>query len=204
MTAVEARLPRYATLDLSSREIAEQYFLPRRDKRPKAAGSRGEEQRRAAGGRRGARSARGEPADADVARDETRRARCCSSSPTQKILRAVYSERQLEEVLADFWFNHFNVFAGKGADAASAHRVRARRDPPARARHFRDLLGATAKSPAMLFYLDNWLSADPNGRDGRGGRRLGRGAAVAAAPARPRSATERTRRRASTRTTRAS
>ena len=52
----------------------------------------------------------------------------------QKLLRAVYSERQLEEVLVDFWFNHFNVFAGKGATRDLRHRVRARRDPPARAR----------------------------------------------------------------------
>ena len=43
-----------------------------------------------------------------------------------KLLRAVYSDRQLEEVLTDFWFNHFNVFIGKGADR-SGHRLRARR-----------------------------------------------------------------------------
>ena len=52
----------------------------------------------------------------------------------QKLLRAVYSERQLQEVLTDFWFNHFNVDARKGARPLPAHRVRARRDPPARAR----------------------------------------------------------------------
>ena len=74
----------------------------------------------------------------------------------QKILRAVYSERQLQEVLTDFWFNHFNVFAGKSLVRVLRHRPRARRDPPACAwTSFRDLLGATAKSPAMLVYLDN-------------------------------------------------
>ncbi len=52
----------------------------------------------------------------------------------QKLLRAVYSERQLEEVLVDFWFNHFNVFAGKGQTRIYLDRVRARRDSPARAR----------------------------------------------------------------------
>ena len=52
----------------------------------------------------------------------------------QKMLRAAYSERQLQEVLTDFWFNHFNVDARKGADAVHADRVRARRDPAARAR----------------------------------------------------------------------
>jgi hypothetical protein len=71
-------------------------------------------------------------------------------------------ERQLEEVMADFWFNHFKRLRGQGARKAAAAGVRARRDPQARSRALRGLLLATAKSPAMLFYLDNWLSADPN------------------------------------------
>ncbi|HET9271132.1 MAG TPA: DUF1800 family protein, partial [Vicinamibacterales bacterium] len=79
----------------------------------------------------------------------------------EKVVRAVYSERQLEEQLVDFWFNHFNVFAGKGRTSEwiadyERHAIR-----PHVFGRFRDLLGATAKSPAMLFYLDNWLSADP-------------------------------------------
>jgi uncharacterized protein (DUF1800 family) len=79
----------------------------------------------------------------------------------QKILRAIHSERQLEEVLVDFWFNHFNVFAGKGR--TSIYLAAYERDAirPHIWGSFRELLGATAKSPAMLFYLDNWLSADP-------------------------------------------
>src|SRR5687767_1771738 len=79
----------------------------------------------------------------------------------QKVLRAAYSERQLEEVLVDFWFNHFNVFAGKGR--TSIYLVDYEREAirPHVWGSFRDLLGATAESPAMLFYLDNWLSADP-------------------------------------------
>jgi uncharacterized protein (DUF1800 family) len=79
----------------------------------------------------------------------------------QRILRAVYSERQLNEVLVDFWFNHFNVFAGKGADRI--YMIEYERDVirPHVLGTFRDLLGAVAESPAMLFYLDNWMSADP-------------------------------------------
>jgi uncharacterized protein (DUF1800 family) len=79
----------------------------------------------------------------------------------QKILRAVYSERQLQEVLADFWFNHFNVDARKIEDRPVV--VEYERDVirPRVLGRFRALLGATAKSPAMLFYLDNWLSAAP-------------------------------------------
>jgi uncharacterized protein (DUF1800 family) len=79
----------------------------------------------------------------------------------QKLTRAVYSERQLEEVLVDFWFNHFNVFAGKGRTAGYIPEYERDAIRPHVWGSFRDLLGATAKSPAMLFYLDNWLSADP-------------------------------------------
>jgi uncharacterized protein (DUF1800 family) len=79
----------------------------------------------------------------------------------QKITRAVYSERQLEEILVDFWFNHFNVFAGKGRTSGFIPDYEREAIRPRVWGSFRDLLGATAKSPAMLFYLDNWLSADP-------------------------------------------
>jgi uncharacterized protein (DUF1800 family) len=81
----------------------------------------------------------------------------------QKILRAAYSERQLQEVLADFWFNHFNVDARKGRDRFLLTAYERDAIRPHVLGRFRDLLGATAKSPAMLFYLDNWMSADPNG-----------------------------------------
>jgi uncharacterized protein (DUF1800 family) len=81
----------------------------------------------------------------------------------QKVLRAVYSERQLQEVLTDFWFNHFNVDARKGPDRFMLTTYERDAIRPHVLGNFRDLLGATAKSPAMLFYLDNWMSADPNG-----------------------------------------
>ena len=79
----------------------------------------------------------------------------------QKLTRAVYSERQLEEVLVDFWFNHFNVFAGKGRTSQFIPEYETEAIRPHIWGSFRELLEATAKSPAMLFYLDNWLSADP-------------------------------------------
>ena len=81
----------------------------------------------------------------------------------QKLLRAIYSERQLQEVLADFWFNHFNVDARKGRDRFMVTEYERETVRPRVLGKFRDLLEATAKSPAMLFYLDNWMSADPNG-----------------------------------------
>lgn len=79
-----------------------------------------------------------------------------------RILRAVYSERQLQEVMVDFWTNHFNVYAAKGADRwllASYDRDTIR---PHTLGKFYDLLLADAQSPAMLFYLDNFQSVSPN------------------------------------------
>ena len=78
-----------------------------------------------------------------------------------KMTRAVYSERQLQEMMVDFWYNHFNVFAAKGADRWLITSYERDAIRPHAMGKFRDLLGATAKSPAMLFFLDNWLSADP-------------------------------------------
>ena len=78
-----------------------------------------------------------------------------------KMTRAIYSERQLYEEMVDFWFNHFNVFAGKGADRWLLTSYERDAIRPHAMGKFRDLLYATAQSPAMLFYLDNWQSADP-------------------------------------------
>ena len=79
-----------------------------------------------------------------------------------KLLRAIYSERQLEEVMTDFWFNHFNVFVGKGPERLLLTSYEQEVIRPRALGKFEDLLVATAKSPAMLFYLDNWLSVGPN------------------------------------------
>jgi uncharacterized protein (DUF1800 family) len=82
-----------------------------------------------------------------------------------KIVRAVYTERQLAEQLSDFWFNHFNIFVYKDLDRW--YLIPYERDAirPHVLGKFRDLLEATAKSPAMLFYLDNSSSADPHAFD---------------------------------------
>ena len=68
-----------------------------------------------------------------------------------KLLRAVYSDRQLEEVLTDFWFNHFNVYIGKGADRYLVTSYERDVIRPHVLGKFKDLLVATAQSPAMLF-----------------------------------------------------
>ncbi len=85
-----------------------------------------------------------------------------------KLLRAIYSERQLDEVMTDFWFNHFNVFIGKGADRYLLTSYERDVIRPHALGKFEDLLVATAQSPAMLFYLDNWLSVGPDSDFARG------------------------------------
>jgi uncharacterized protein (DUF1800 family) len=91
-----------------------------------------------------------------------------------RVLRAVYSERQLQEVMVDFWQNHFNVFSGKAAvrwyipsyerDVLRKHALG----------NFRDLVVGTAQHPAMLFYLDNFESRAqaPQGQGGNAARRI--------------------------------
>jgi len=90
-----------------------------------------------------------------------------------KLYRTIYSNRQLEEQMADFWFNHFNVYIDKGADrilTSTYERDAIRLHVFGK---FRDLLEATAESPAMLFYLDNWQSISPDAvQQGRFGQRL--------------------------------
>lgn len=83
-----------------------------------------------------------------------------------KVLRAVASPAQLQEVMTDFWFNHFNVFAEKGADRIWIGAYERDAIRPYALGKFRDLLRATAHHPAMLFYLDNWLNTAPNSPGG--------------------------------------
>jgi uncharacterized protein (DUF1800 family) len=148
--ALDARLAELKTVRLSSREIAERYELPMMEAR--------RERKR------------------DAKPDEPGAARANMPDPArlqanalvvelaeQKVLRGIYSERQLQEVLADFWFNHFNVDARKNRDRFLLTEYEREAIRPHVLGRFRDLLGATAKSPAMLFYLDNWMSADPDG-----------------------------------------
>ncbi len=175
--ALEARLRGLRTHGLSSAELMAGWEVPpeaRRELRQAVAerdeSDAGQRTRREVV-RRYASQMRGQPRQ--VA-DELQQA---------GLLRAVYAERQLEEVLVDFWFNHFNVFSGKRPVSfliAEYERDVIRRHVWGR---FQDLLVATAQSPAMLVYLDNALSVDPeaakrlresmeSGR-GAGGRGMG-------------------------------
>jgi uncharacterized protein (DUF1800 family) len=100
-----------------------------------------------------------------IADDSKRPQRVIEELGMAKVTRAIYSERQLQQVLDDFWFNHFNVFAGKGEDRWYLTSYERDVIQPHAFGKFKDLLTATAKSPAMLFYLDNFLSADPRAAD---------------------------------------
>jgi uncharacterized protein (DUF1800 family) len=146
--AVEARLGAYPTLKMSTEKLLSSY--PRPNQQAKKEGLSKEEfqkQRRQ---------------KAESGEDDVRRPRDIIVQLSEaKLTRAIYSERQLQEVMADFWFNHFNIYAAKGADVWLLTSYERDVIRPHTLGKFRDLLYATAKSPAMLFYLDNWLSADP-------------------------------------------
>jgi uncharacterized protein (DUF1800 family) len=152
--AMTARLAGLTTVTKSTRDLAEDYFVP-------AMMERREQQRRAA--RNGGPStdtgasdpAKRTPGQMQLVRMQRT---VIGELSQQRILRAAYSERQLEEVMVDFWMNHFNVFVGKGQ--VRQYLTEYERDAirPRVLGKFRDLLGATAASPAMLFYLDNWQS----------------------------------------------
>lgn len=85
-----------------------------------------------------------------------------------RLLRAISSPNQLEEVMVNFWFNHFNVSAKKGRTRLWVGAYEQEAIRPYVFGSFRDLLGATAKHPAMLFYLDNWQNTAPNSPGARG------------------------------------
>jgi uncharacterized protein (DUF1800 family) len=162
--AIQARLADFKTLSMSTRDLAREYYIPalmerREAQRKQAAASpdmQMQPERPAQGARQGERLV-------------------ATELMQQKVLRAAYSERQLEEVMVDFWFNHFNVFAGKGQTRTYLTEYERDAIRPRVFGKFRDLLGAVAESPAMLWYLDNWQNAAPEGAETMGARR-GRGA----------------------------
>jgi uncharacterized protein (DUF1800 family) len=183
--STDTRLVRLTTLGLSSREIAQQFALPALEARRARQQAAANQPERAA--------------PPQMQNFQQQANRVIVELGEQKMLRAIYSDRQLQEVLTDFWFNHFNVDARKGQDRFMLTEYERDTIRPHVLGKFRDLLEATAKSPAMLFYLDNWMSADPNGPHpddlqmrlpqfgpaGRGGRGLPGGLTFPARRTRP-------------------
>src|SRR5215471_3575014 len=161
-TAMQARLAGFETLTLSSRTIATDYYIPAQMARRQAQlANKGKNNNTTANNTDAAPDPQKEPRTPEQMEMARKQREVLVELSEQKILRAAYSERQLQEVMTDFGFNHFNVFAGKGA--TQQYLTEYERDVirPHVLGKFRDLLGATAKSPAMLFYLDNWQSVDP-------------------------------------------
>jgi uncharacterized protein (DUF1800 family) len=157
---VEARVAAYATLKMSDAEILRTFYQP-------------------IVGARKARKANGDEIDnqkmlADLRRQTPpakRPQRVMQDLMDQRLVRAVDSERQLNEVMVDFWFNHFNVYSGKAIDRFLVTGYERDAIRPHIWGRFEDLLMATAKSPAMLFYLDNARSvAAPENRPQRAQR----------------------------------
>jgi uncharacterized protein (DUF1800 family) len=186
-SAMASRLSGLESITLSSREISDKYEQPLMEAR----------RERAANGRQNAQPGgdtsvpgAGAPGVGNAMQDpvQQRAQSLVLELSEQKVLRAVYSDRQLQEVLTDFWFNHFNVDARKGRDRFMLTEYERDTIRPHVLGKFRDLLEATAKSPAMLFYLDNWMSTDPAGphpmNNARAGSPFGRGR-FGAMPPRP-------------------
>ncbi len=158
---LEARLARLTTLALSPRALAETYYIPAQMRRRDA------QARTSPAGSEGAASPpNGE--QMSMAGPPTPERQVLLELVTQKLVRATTAERQLEEVLVDFWFNHFNVFAGKGPVRQYVYDFERTAIRPHVFGSFRAMLGAVAGSPAMLFYLDNWQSSAPGTRTMRG------------------------------------
>ncbi len=150
-----ARLDRFPTLAMSPAKLLDEF--PRPEVAAKRLGITVEEYRKRLEELNRQRQASGMRGPADTSPQ-----RIVDELMMAKLTRAIYGEPQFEEQLVDFWFNHFNVFIYKDADrylVTSYERDVIRRHVLGK---FKDLLRATAASPAMLFYLDNWLSADPN------------------------------------------
>jgi len=165
--ALVSRLSEFPTLTMSASQLSNEYFNPATQARRQA------QQQEAAKARaqgNDATMAAGTPPPPPQPREQTPEMRMLqqqAQSPINelmqaKILRATLSERQLEEVLVDFWFNHFNVFVGKGQVREFLTEYERDAIRPNVLGNFRTLLGATAHSPAMLFYLDNFQSSSPN------------------------------------------
>lgn len=116
---------------------------------------------------------KGEKVDANARKAARERARVIlREASAARLWRAIESPRQLEEVMVEFWFNHFNVHSGKGLNYLWVGAYEEQAIRPHALGRFRDLLGATARHPAMLFYLDNWQNSAPRSVN-TGGKRKG-------------------------------
>jgi len=164
--ALEKRLANYRTLRMSSKQLLEEYPPPNQAAKKEGVtkeqikAERREKVRDAEPQLRETGSENIDKAQQQLAKVQGP-GRISAELGMAKLDRAIYSQRQLEAVMEDFWFNHFNIFVNKGDDRWLATAYVRDTIRPHTMGKFQDLLMATAKSPAMLFYLDNWQSVDP-------------------------------------------
>lgn len=167
---LDQRLQRYPSLAMSSKRLLEEF--PRPDQAAKQQGLTKEQAKEQHEQELKAKQQQAESQIIVTGNDNLDKAqqqlaklrgpnRIIAELSMAKVDRAVYSNRQLQAVMEDFWFNHFNVFANKGDDKWLLTSYERDTIRPHSMGKFQDLLLATAKSPAMLFFLDNYLSADP-------------------------------------------
>jgi uncharacterized protein (DUF1800 family) len=166
-SALEARLARFPAASMSVARLAADYPPPRRDPAARAQRDSLRQAREQAAAMRQVAPDSAPAMREDGAafpRQQRRQGGGGARRGPQAILfdlsgaklqRAVYSDRQLQEVMTDFWFNHFNVFFGKNLDRYLVGAYEREAIRPHVFGRFRDLLGATAHHPAMLVYLDN-------------------------------------------------
>jgi uncharacterized protein (DUF1800 family) len=178
--ALDARLARFGTLTLDTQTLFSRYYEPAILARRQARHARGQVTNIecSTGTDPGQEAACQQRLDIrDLTPDRLAPDRLVLAELSEaRLLRAVYSERQLEEVLVDFWFNHFNVFAGKGPVRAYVTAFERDAIRPHVLGSFRQMLEAVAQSPAMLFYLDNWQNATPSAQATRAMNRARNGA----------------------------
>jgi uncharacterized protein (DUF1800 family) len=156
--ALKARLASLPTLRLSTAELLEGYALPREareqlKKRMSRLGSKASEEE--------VEQLRREVRQRYADQMEGRPGEVIDELQAAKLIRAVHSERQLDEVLVDFWMDHFQVSAAKGLERYLLTSYERDVIRPRAWGRFEDLLRATAESPALLYSLENWLSVDP-------------------------------------------
>ena len=165
--ALDERVKKYSTIKMSSKELLEAFPPPNQAAKREGISKEEykqqmiEKQQQAVADAKDSGSDNMNNAEMQLAKMQGP-GRIVAELSMAKVDRAIYSNRQLEAVMEDFWFNHFNVFAGKGDDRWLLTSYVRDTIRPRTMGKFSDLLIATAKSPAMLFFLDNWLSVDPS------------------------------------------
>jgi uncharacterized protein (DUF1800 family) len=171
-TALAQRLAAFPTIGLSTQEIARDYYGPAEAIRQAERQAAVRQDDTMMMGQPG-RPARAQQSPEMQAAQQKER-QILQDLMQARMVRAVTSEHQLEETLVDFWFNHFNVFSGKGQVRVYLTEYEREAIRPHVLGNFRDMLGAVAESPAMLVYLDNFQNVDPKAAQRQADEQLAR------------------------------